>query len=108
MSHLVQSLLFQIEALGLPAPILEFRLFKGRRWRWDMCWEKAKLLVEVQGGIWTRGAHGRGSGIRRDYEKNNAATLAGWKVLQFGVNEIEDGTAAETIAKALELAERES
>lgn len=38
--------------------------------------------LEVEGGIWTRGAHGRGSGIVRDIEKYNEAVALGWKVLR--------------------------
>ena len=42
-----------------------------------------KILVEVQGGIYTRGAHSRGVGLERDYEKLNLAQLNGFRVFQF-------------------------
>lgn len=102
MSELEDLLLYQIRALGLPEPVREYRAVAGRRWRWDFAWLDERLLVEVQGGVWIGGAHGRGTGIRRDYEKNNAAALLGFKVLQFGTNEVQDGTAVAMIAKALD------
>ena len=101
MSELEETLAFQIRAMGLPEPVREYRAVAGRRWRWDFAWLDERLLVEVQGGVWIGGAHGRGTGIRRDYEKNNAAALLGFKVLQFGTNEVQDGTAVAMIAKAL-------
>ena len=56
---------------------------KGRKFRWDFCWKSARLLVEINGGTFTKGAHSTGTGLRRDYEKNNLAQLAGWRCLMF-------------------------
>ena len=44
-----------------------------------------------------KGAHSTGQGIRRDYEKCNLATLAGWRVLSF------DGKVGQGRAKAVEV-----
>lgn len=101
MSKLEQKLLFQIRAMGLPEPDREFRAIEGRKFRFDFAWLEQKLLVECQGGIWTRGAHGRPVGIKRDMEKLNLAQLQGWRVMQFGVDEIDNGEAVGIIAKAL-------
>jgi very-short-patch-repair endonuclease len=101
MSKLEQKLLFQIRAMGLPEPDREFRAIEGRKFRFDFAWLEQKLLVECQGGIWTRGAHGRPVGIKRDMEKLNLAQLQGWRVMQFGVDEIDNGEAVGMITKAL-------
>ena len=91
----------QIKMYGLPEPETQAMLIPGRKWRWDMAWPSKRLAVEIQGGIWTHGKHGRGSGIIQDMDKLNAATLAGWRVLQFAVNHVDSGEAVATIEKAI-------
>lgn len=110
-SDLERSLLKQIEWAGLPSPEREYRFDEERGWRFDLAWpgpdkwayslQDRPVAVEVQGAIWTGGAHGRGSGIERDYSKLNAAQIAGWIVLQYSKSTIENGTAIEQIRKAL-------
>ena len=64
------------------ALIGEYKI-KGRQFRWDYAIEEINLLIEVQGGIWSAGAHGRGTGIIRDMEKLNFASCNGWRCLQY-------------------------
>jgi hypothetical protein len=45
-----------------------------------VAWPERKLAIEVQGGIWTGGAHARGAGIERDMEKHNLCVIAGWRL----------------------------
>jgi len=59
------------------------------------------VAVEVQGGVWTQGAHSRGSGVQRDCLKLSMAAAVGWRVLPVTREMIEDGTAIEMIALAL-------
>lgn len=66
----------------LPMPVTEHRFHPTRRWRFDYAWPEKMVAVEVQGGIWTRGAHSRGVGLTRDYAKLNEAQAMGWIVLQ--------------------------
>ncbi len=94
-------MLEKIREAGLPEPVREYKALKDRQYPWDFAWPKQRLLVEIQGGIYQRGAHSRGAGIERDMEKLNLATLAGYRSLQFSRGMIEDGTAVETIRKAL-------
>ncbi|MFA5458313.1 MAG: DUF559 domain-containing protein [Synergistaceae bacterium] len=101
-STLEAELALQIRALGLPEPVREYRAIPGRKFRYDFCWEKERLLVEVNGGTYTKGAHSTGQGIARDYEKANLATLDGWRVLMFDGKAVKNGEAVETIRKALE------
>ena len=79
-NHKVVSAYFR--EMGLPAPEFELMYIPGRKFRLDVAWPDARVGIECQGGIWIRGAHGRGSGIKRDMEKNNLGILAGWRVLQ--------------------------
>ncbi len=101
-SQLEAELALQIKALGLPEPIREYQAIKGRMFRFDFAWLDARLLVEVNGGTYTKGAHSTGQGIARDYEKANLAVLQGWRVLTFDGKSVKDGTAVEVIRKALE------
>lgn len=100
-SDLEEMLAFQIKAAGLPIPEREYRFHPTRRWPLDFAYPERKIGIEVQGGTWSGGAHGRGSGIERDYEKINAAQILGWTVLQFSTTMIKSGEALETIEKTL-------
>jgi very-short-patch-repair endonuclease len=50
-------------------------------YRADFAWIAARVVVEVQGGIWKAGGHSSGSGINRDCAKTVVAQCAGWAVL---------------------------
>lgn len=67
---------------GLARPVKEYRFAPPRRWRFDYAWPVHRVALEVEGGIYTRGRHARGEGMRKDMEKYNAAALAGWTVLR--------------------------
>lgn len=64
-------------------PTLEYRFSKFRRWRFDLCYVRQKLAIEVDG---TR--HASISANRKDAEKRNAAIQAGWKVLTFPASSV--------------------
>lgn len=76
-----------------------------RDWRCDFVWPDLRLIVEVEGGVWTQGRHTRGSGFTKDIEKYNSLTAAGWKVLRFGRREVTSGEALNVITKALAVEE---
>ena len=40
-------------AAGLPEPIPEYKFHPLRRWRADYCWPIHKVIVEIEGGVWT-------------------------------------------------------
>lgn len=63
----------------------EFVFHPVREWRFDVAWPDQKVAIEIQGGTYSRvrGAHSRPRGQSRDFEKINAAQLAGWRVIQF-------------------------
>ena len=101
-SDLEDTLAFQLDALGLTGYVREYQAIKGRKFRFDFAWTERKLLVEVNGGTYAKGAHSTGRGIARDYEKANLAVLQGWRVLSFDGKAVKDGTAVEVIRKALD------
>lgn len=58
-------------------------------------------LIEVQGGVYSKQAHGSVTGILRDNERMYWAFRAGWSVLRFTPDQVKDGTAKAMIAEAL-------
>lgn len=68
--------------LGGPALETEFRFHPPRRWRADFAHEAARVLIEIEGGVWSGGRHTRGAGFEKDAEKLNQATLDGWAVFR--------------------------
>lgn len=92
-SELEELFAFQVKAAGLPEPEREVCVIPGRKFRFDFAFVPERVLIEIQGGTWNRGAHGRGAGIQRDYEKGNLAVQHGWRVLQFDSNMVRSGEA---------------
>lgn len=84
----------------------ECSIIPGRKFKFDFIFRKLKLAVEIQGGVWSGGAHGRPNGIVRDYEKLNLAVLHGWSVLQFDTKSIHNcnnpKSAIETTKKVIQ------
>ncbi len=66
---------------GLAEPVPEFRFDPERRWRSDFSWPSQKLCLEIQGGLWTQGAHVRGAHLLKEMEKLNRLAVLGWRVL---------------------------
>lgn len=72
-----------------------------RKFRADFSILNGGVLIECNGGVFSRGkmGHNSGSGITRDYEKNNEAVLLGYFVLQFSTEMVLDGRALRTIMR---------
>lgn len=80
---MTEALFRQLLAVhGLPSPESEYRFHPTRRWRLDYAWPDIKLGLEVDGGLWIRGKHGRGAGIVKDQDKGNALAMLGWRLLR--------------------------
>ncbi len=88
-----------LKALGIEIPIQECRFHKTRRWRFDFCFVKARLALEIEGGVWTNGRHTRGSGFVRDMEKYNAAAILGYRLLRVTPEQMQNGQAIGLIAE---------
>ena len=101
MSALNETLAMQLHYAKLPVPLREFRFHPTRRYRFDFCWAEQSLAAEVNGGTWIQGRHNRGSSIKAEYDKLNAAVLNGWRVLLFTGEHIKTGEALNVIEEAL-------
>lgn len=101
-SRLEDLLVAQLALTALPPPVRELRFAPPRRWRADLAWPAARVIVEVDGAVFVRGRHTRGTGFMRDCEKLNAAVLAGWRVLRVTRPHILRGQAVQWITQALQ------
>ncbi len=66
----------------------EFRFHPVRKWRADFAHLESRTLIEIEGGIYVNGRHNRGAGFAADLEKYLEASLAGWRVVRLGPNEL--------------------
>lgn len=87
-------------------PEREYVFARPRRWRADFAFVQSKVLVEIEGGLWTRGRHVRPLGFENDARKSNAAVLLGWRVLRFSSSMVQSGEAIAFMRQVLPLAER--
>jgi very-short-patch-repair endonuclease len=79
----------------------EFKFHPGRKWRADFHLIDKRILVEVEGGIWSNGRHTRGKGYIGDMEKYNAATMLGYQVIRFSTEQVKSGVAIGQILKLI-------
>ena len=77
----------------------EFYFHPERKWRADFHLVDKKILVEVEGAIWSGGRHTRGKGYIGDMEKYNAATMMGFQVIRFSTDQVKSGHAIQQIEK---------
>jgi len=103
-SHL--ELLFErhIRDARLPAPEIEYPFAKealGRKWESDFAWPELRLLVEVEGGVYSGGRHTRGKGFIDDCEKYVEAQILGWRVVRFPGSWVLDGTAIRYLVRLI-------
>lgn len=75
----------------------EFYFHPDRKWRADFHLIDKKILVEIEGGIWSGGRHTRGIGYLGDMEKYNAATMMGFQVIRFSTDQVKSGHAIQQI-----------
>ena len=86
------------KAVDGPSLEKEYRFHDKRRWRADFAQLEARVLIEIEGGIWVNGRHNRAAGFNADLEKYLEGGLAGWRVFRFGPDQI-------TLANVRRLAE---
>ena len=92
----------QLTADHLPPFEREYRFHVERKYRFDFAWPHLLLAVELEGGIWTGGAHSRPLGILRDMEKSNLAVMCGWSVLRFSSAQIAKGVGLAMVKEWME------
>lgn len=79
----------------------EYKFHPKRKWRADFLITGTKILVEVEGGIWSGGRHTRGKGYLGDMEKYNEAAMMGFTVLRFSTEQVKSGLAVQQIEKMI-------
>ena len=94
-------LAFQIKAAGLPEPARQFRYVPGRKFTADFAYTEQRLLIHVDGGVYSRRAHGSITGILADITRQNLATLGGYRSLRVTPDMVKDGRALALIEMAL-------
>lgn len=99
---LATDLPLRVGAVRIPAPVREHKFHPTRKWRFDWAYPAMRIAVEVQGGIFTQGRHVRGAALLREYEKINAAALAGWRILFVTPQQVQNGEATKLIAQAID------
>ncbi|MDS7935650.1 DUF559 domain-containing protein [Acinetobacter sp. V91_7] len=75
----------------------EYKFHPKRKWRADFLITGTKILIEVEGGIWSGGRHTRGKGYLGDMEKYNEAAMMGFIVLRFSTEQVKSGVAIKQI-----------
>jgi very-short-patch-repair endonuclease len=101
LSDLEDLLAQQMKFAGLPEPEREYRFAPPRRYRADFAYPDKMILIEVEGGVWTNGAHVRGKHYTSDCSKYNLAATMGFRVLRFTGEMIKSGLALRTIEEVL-------
>lgn len=75
----------------------EYKFHPTRKWRADFLITGTKILIEVEGGVWSGGRHTRGKGYIGDMEKYNEAAIMGFTVLRFSTEQVKAGLAIKQI-----------
>ena len=91
-----ETLSLQLKALKIEFE-QEYQFHPKRKWRADFHLVGKKILVEVEGAIWSGGRHTRGKGYIGDMEKYNAATMMGFQVIRFSTDQVKSGHAIQQI-----------
>ena len=99
--HAETMLATQIRLAGMPEPVCEFRFCPTRKWRSDFAYPERKVLIEIEGGVWTEGRHVRGRGYLADIEKYNTAALMGYRLLRVTPDDVRKGRALKLISQEL-------
>lgn len=101
----VPLFLGMLTRFGIPAPTREFSFAKHftprRNWRFDFAWPGKFIALEVEGAVWVRGRHTRGSGFLKDMEKYNAAALHQWRVFRTTPDKLTDLSTVRLVGEAL-------
>lgn len=85
----------------------EFKFSPNRKFRADFAFVEQRILIEVEGGIYTNGRHTRGAGYTKDMEKYNLAAELGYVVLRYSPNDLLKSATFEQIKRVYDLQSRE-
>lgn len=88
---------------GGPPLLREYRFHPVRKWRLDFAHVEAKIGFEIQGGLYkAESGHRSREGVKRDYEKSNAAQELGWKVFSVTSEAVNSPAQIEHLIKVIE------
>jgi very-short-patch-repair endonuclease len=79
----------------------EFEFAPPRKYRLDLAFPAQKVGIEIEGGVFSQGAHSRPLGIIRDMSKHNLLILSGWRVLRYTPDQVKQGEAIEGLKSLL-------
>jgi len=94
-----ETLALHLRAAGIHH-VREHKFHPARKWRFDFALPESRIAVEVEGGVWSKGRHTRGSGFMADCDKYNTAAAMGWYVFRFPTEQVKSGTAIQVIEDA--------
>lgn len=97
-----EMLAMQLKACGVEFE-REYRFAPPRRWRFDFAMPKAKVAVEVEGGVWRKSRHTTGAGYSKDLDKYNNAIFHDWRVLRYTTDMVKSGQAIDEIGRLLDV-----
>ena len=94
---------YQLILHNIDIPESEYMFAKElkRKFRFDYCYSKHKLAIEIEGGIWINGRHNRASGFIKDMEKYNIACVLGYRILRFTIQDLKKESTYITIKDSL-------
>lgn len=61
----------------------EYKFHPKRKWKFDYCYTREKLAIEIEGGIWIRGRHNSPKGYKKDMDKYNKCEILGYRLLRY-------------------------
>lgn len=80
--------------------VFEHKFCSTREWRSDIALIDHGILIEFEGGMWTKSRHRTGKGYSNDTVKYNRAAIEGWVVLRYTTLTL--GNAEKEILEAIE------
>lgn len=96
-----ELLAFQLKAIKAPLFERQFRIHPKRKFLADFYFPVSRLVVEVDGGVFTHGRHSRGAGITRDCEKTAYIAAMPARLLRVTPAHVKNGQAIDWILQAL-------
>jgi very-short-patch-repair endonuclease len=102
-TKLEDKLAAQLRFAGMPHFVREYPYAQiiGRKYRADFAFVPDRLLIQVEGGIYTNGKHTRGAGFESDCERDAIAVTLGWCVLRVCDKHIRTGIALKWVESCL-------
>ena len=101
-SYLERDFRFHLLHAGLKDYSTEFQFHPKRKWRSDFAFVNEKILIEIEGGGWSKKSrHTTGKGFQGDIEKYLAAMELGYQVMRIDKKQINNGRAITVLKKLL-------